>query len=224
MLRATELELSVLPRELVRLEVGQPNFNTPAHIVNATIIALQSNKTAYIPNAGSTQLRQAISEHYCSKGIPTTHSQIIVTTGSMLSMFSLAMSLLQPGDECLHPLPGFGNYQQISSLIRCRSIPYLCRPNDGYLPRISEIERLIGPKTKCIVICNPGNPTGAVYNRKLLEEIIQLCKERNIFVISDGSDLSTLFIHLISNSQTNLLSRNILGYCIRIPAYLCGSI
>ena len=184
MLRATELQNQ--NHSIVRLEVGQPNFLTPSHIIDSTIAALRENKTSYIPNAGLTELRQAISEHYTHQGIETVNSQIIVTSGSMLSMYSLFIALLSPGDECLLPLPGFGNYQQISSMVRAKAIPYLCRPSDGYLPQMEEIELLISERTKCIVICNPGNPTGAVYPPSLLQSIIELCQRRGVFVISDG--------------------------------------
>lgn len=183
MLLASELEKS---NPVLRLEVGQPNFPTPVHIIESTIKALQQNQTTYVPNAGYTELRSAICNWYNKKGFPTDISQIIVTAGSMLSMYSLVVALLQEGDECLVPLPGFGNYQQMISLVKAKSVPYLCRRSDGYLPRVTEMEQLISPATKCIVICNPGNPTGSTFNESLLRDIGNLCKRRGVFIISDG--------------------------------------
>lgn len=156
------------------------------HIIQSTIAALNQKKTAYIPNAGSTELRQVVSDLYSQRGIQTNASQIIITSGSMLAMYSLSLALLSPGDECLIPLPGFGNYQQMTSMMRAKSVPYLCRPSDGYLPRLEELASLITSRTRCIIICNPGNPTGAVYPPSLLCEIIKLCQKRGVFVISDG--------------------------------------
>ncbi len=131
-------------------------------------------------------MRQAVSDRYSQRGIQTSISQIIITSGSMLAMFSLSMALLNPGDECLVPLPGFGNYQQMASMVKAKSVPYLCRPSEGYLPRIEELASLITVRTRCIIICNPGNPTGAVYPPALLRDIIELCQKRGVFVISDG--------------------------------------
>eukprot|EP01036_Dinobryon_divergens_P025069 gene25069-33582_t len=182
MLRASELQKT---HEIVHLEVGQPNFSTPVHIIESTIAALNQKKTAYIPNAGSTELRQVVSDRYGQRGIQTNASQIIITSGSMLAMFSLCLALLSPGDECLIPLPGFGNYQQMVSMVKANSVPYLCRPSEGYLPRIEELASLITARTRCIIICNPGNPTGAVFPPSLLRDIIELCQKRGVFVISD---------------------------------------
>eukprot|EP01035_Chromulina_nebulosa_P057520 gene57520-78806_t len=88
MLRASELQKT---HEIVHLEVGQPNFSTPVHIIESTIAALNQKKTAYIPNAGSTELRQVVSDRYGQRGIQTNASQIIITSGSMLAMFSLCL-------------------------------------------------------------------------------------------------------------------------------------
>ena len=184
------------------MEVGQPNFSTPVHIIESTIAALNQKKTAYIPNAGSTELRQVVSDRYSQRGIQTNPSQIIITSGSMLAMFSLCLALLSPGDECLIPLPGFGNYQQMVSMVKANSVPYLCRPSEGYLPRIEELASLITSRTRCIIICNPGNPTGAVFPPSLLREIIELCQKKGVFVISDGR-LLYIMINLFTITHLN---------------------
>jgi len=158
------------------------------HVVSAASAALlDAANSTYCPNAGLTTLRRAIANdvYTARKKIPTTERQIIVTTGAMLSMHSLFCTLLNPGDEALLPLPGFPNYQQSVSLVGAVSVPYLCRPKDGYQPRIEEIKELMTKKTKVIVLCSPGNPTGAVLSPHLTQQIIQLASERGIFVISD---------------------------------------
>ena len=173
--------------KVIHLEVGQPNFNTPKHITDACISALSTGKTAYVPNAGINELREEIARYYNSKYPKTSTSveNIVVTTGSMLSLFSLYMTLLQPGDECLIPFPGFPNYQQAISLVHGKPVVYTCLPKNNYLPTVDNIASQITPKTKCILLCNPGNPTGAAYTHELYASIIKLAKQHNLFVISD---------------------------------------
>lgn len=130
-------------------------------------------------------MRQEICEYYNKKGVPTTPNQIVVTSGSMLSMFSLMMIILRPGDECLIPFPGFPNYFQTTTMLHAKAVPYVTDMSSNYLPTIESLEKLITPKTKCMILCNPGNPTGALFPENLVREIVELTKERNIFLISD---------------------------------------
>lgn len=176
---------STLPN-VIHLEVGQPNFNTPKHIIDATIDSLNKNQTAYVPNDGIMRLKEIVAHNYTHKlGIKTDASNICITTGSMLGMYSLFLSLIDPNDEVLLPNPGFPNYLQSVMLSRGVSKPYICHPNNGYIPDINDISKLISSKTKAIVLCNPGNPTGAVMPNALIEEVIKLANERDVFVISD---------------------------------------
>ena len=183
-----QMSKSGIVENIVRLEVGQPNFSTPAHVINAAHDSLRRGDTKYIPNAGLWHLREAISEEYFMKKnlIPTVPEQIIVTPGSMVSLFSLLSLFLSSGDECLVPVPGFPNYTQIISLLRAQPIPYLCKSSAGFLPQISDLENLINPRTKCIIVCNPGNPSGAKFPKVLVQEIVMFAKKHDIFIISDG--------------------------------------
>lgn len=171
---------------VIHLEVGQPNFKTPVFIVEATIKALQDGHTTYNPNNGVLSLRKAIASKYCDSGYDTQTEQIVVTVGSSLSLFSLLVTLLQPGDHCLLPLPGFPNYQAAVAMVRGHCVPYVCLPSDNYLPTLRGIQQQATEKTKCIILCNPGNPTGSTYPTHLLRSIVQWAHSKNIFVISDG--------------------------------------
>ena len=183
MVKASTLEKN--NRTIIHLEVGQPNFETPQHIKNATIEAIINNKTQYVPNDGIPELKIEIANYYSKRNFPSSSENICVTTGSMLAMYSLFVALINPNDEVLLPLPGFPNYYQAVLLHNGKAIPYYCHPKNSFLPKIDEIKKLITNRTKVIVINNPNNPTGAIYPTKLIEEIIQLANENNIFVISD---------------------------------------
>ena len=184
---SAELDRLQPDQPVIHLEVGQPNFNTPAHVVDATLQSLRAGQTTYIASNGILPLREAIAQRYscANRPVPTSASQIIVTTGAMAAMFSLFTTLLSKGDECLIPIPGFPNYQQTISLIGAKSVPYLCRAENNYLPTMDELESLVTSRTKCIVICNPGNPTGACFDRELVKNIVEFAKKKNIFMISD---------------------------------------
>jgi aspartate/methionine/tyrosine aminotransferase len=184
--KASHLEKSQNAK-IIHLEVGQPNFPTPSHIINATVDALMQNKTSYIPNGGIWELRTAVGEMYQSENLNTLPNQVVITVGSTLSIFSLMMCLLSVGDNCLLPLPGFPNYQLTAAMLNAETIPYMCLPSNNYLPTAESIEDLINKKTKCIVLNNPGNPSGAVYSKELLREILMVAKKHNLFVISDGN-------------------------------------
>jgi aspartate/methionine/tyrosine aminotransferase len=172
---------------VIHLEVGQPNFATPQHVVEATVRALHEGHTNYNPNNGLLSLRESIVQTYIRRGFPTSVDQIVVTVGSSLSLFSLLITLLKPSDECLLPIPGFPNYQAAIAMTGGVSVPYLCHPNQGYLPTLEGIASRCTPRTRCLILCNPGNPTGATYPESMLKEILLWAHARDIFVISDGT-------------------------------------
>lgn len=160
----TDLERQYPHKRFIHLEVGQPNFITPPHIIEATYKALQDGSTKYVPNNGIYSLREAIAEKYSSLLIPTSADQVVVTVGSSLSLFSLIAAIMQPGDECLVPLPGFPNYQSALSIMRAISVPYLCASSNKYLPTLDAIQKQVTSRTKCIIICNPGSSPVSMYH------------------------------------------------------------
>lgn len=166
--------------------MGQPNFESPKEAVLASANAVSAGTTKYSPNDGQILLRTEIASRYTRHGVPTSLDQILVTTGSALSLFSILASTLQAGDECLIPLPGFPNYHQVVSLMNAVPVPYVTDRRSGYCPTVDQIASLITPRTKCLLICNPGNPTGASFSRDLVEQLVKLTREKNILLISDG--------------------------------------
>ena len=158
----------------------------------ASAEAVSTGSTKYSPNDGLLSLRTEIAARYSRSGIPTTIDQIVVTTGSTLSLFSVLACSLQSGDECLVPFPGFPNYHQIIHLMNATPVPYTTDRVSGYCPTVDQIAQLITPKTKCLLLCNPGNPTGVSFSRDLVEQLVKLTREKNILLISDEiySDLT----------------------------------
>jgi len=184
MARASEIESG--GTSVTHLEVGQPNFAPPQHVIDSTIASLERGETAYVANNGIAPLRDAVANYYATvTGVPTSAENVIVTNGSMLSIYSLQSALLNPGDEVLIPNPGFPNYQQGCAMARGSTVTYPCWPSNDFLPTLQDLEQRITDRTKLLILCNPGNPTGAVYPKQLLDQILQMAVDRGLYIISD---------------------------------------
>jgi aspartate aminotransferase/aminotransferase len=171
---------------VIRLEVGEPDFDTPEHIVEAGCRALREGMTRYIPNMGLPPLRQAIARFFeTSTGVPTTSDQILVTHGAILSLATTWHLLIDEGDEVLIPDPGWPNYSMLTKLLKGIPIHYQLSPEAGFQPDIAHIESQVGPRTKMLVLCSPSNPTGQVYSEAVVRDILQLAREKNFCVVSD---------------------------------------
>lgn len=171
---------------VVSLVGGQPNFATPPHIVAAVHAALDAGHTTYISSAGIPELREAVAAKFQREsGVPTDTANTVVTSGAMAALAGSLFALLEPGDEVLLPDPGFPNYTAQAMLTGATIVPYPLRLDNDFLPDPNEVERLITPRTKAIMLCNPGNPTGQVFGRTLIEEIVALAQKHDLYVISD---------------------------------------
>lgn len=194
---AKALEMEMNHDKIIHLEVGQPNFKTPKHIVDACVNSINQGNTQYIANSGIYSLRETLSKMYENDyNIKTNINNIIVTSGSMLSLHSIIRCIFNKNNNeyCLLPIPGFPNYLQTLQLLGVNALPYKCYPNNNYLPNILEIEELIQNtiklnnninKIKCMIICNPGNPTGSNFSKQLIQDMLKLAQKYNILVISD---------------------------------------
>ena len=172
--------------EVIHLEVGQPDFETPAHIVEATCRHVQAGQTKYVPNAGVEPLRAAAARYFeRNTGIATTADNILVTPGAVMSVATAFLALLEPGDEVLLPDPGWPNYHMAVSIVHGQSVFYNLRAENHFLPDLNEIESLISPKTKLILLCTPSNPTGQVYDEVLMRNLMQLAQRHDLWVLSD---------------------------------------
>ena len=172
--------------EAIRLEVGEPSFTTPKHIIEAAANAAVAGYTRYGPNGGLTSLRELLLDKLRTiNGIDTSIDQVVVTPGAMNGLYSIYAALLNPGDEVLLPTPGFPNMDETVRLLGGQPVFYELKKSDGYLPDPDEIASLVTTQTKAMFLNTPSNPTGAVIPPERIEAILATTSERGVWVISD---------------------------------------
>ncbi len=173
-------------REIVHLEIGEPDFDTPPHIIEAAIKALRDGYTHYTPSAGLPVVRQAIAEHVSrSRGVEVRPEQVVVTPGAKPIMFFTMLALLQPGDEAIYPDPGFPIYRSMINFVGAKPVPLPLREDKDFRFDPAEFRSLVNDRTKLIIINTPQNPTGGVLTKSDIEAIADVARERNIPVLSD---------------------------------------
>ena len=170
----------------IHLEVGQPDFDTPEHIVEATCRYAREGHTRYVPNAGVDPLREAAAKYVQGKtGVATEPDNILVTQGAVLSVATAFLSLTDPGDEVLLPDPGWPNYSMAVPLFQGKSVFYDVRPENNFLPDPEQIESLITPRTKLLLLCSPSNPTGQVHDAALTAALMDVARRHDLWVLAD---------------------------------------
>jgi len=167
------------------LNIGQPDIKTPT-------IALDAVKThsldilAYSRSEGSENYRMKIAEYYKRNSIYVTHDDIIVTTGGSEALLFAFGSIMDEDDEIIIPEPFYANYNGFSIASGVNVVPVISKIEDNFaLPPIEEFEKLITPKTKAILICNPGNPTGYLYSKEEIKQLAAIVKKHDLFLIAD---------------------------------------
>lgn len=172
--------------DVIRLEIGEPSFLTPAYIRAGAAKAADEGFTRYTPNGGLRSLRELIAEKIERLDRYTVDADdVVVTPGAMNALFSLYLALLEPGDEVLLPTPGYPNMDEMVRLLGGVAVFYRLHSENGYLPDPEEIDALVTPRTRAIFVNSPSNPTGAVFPRGLVEEITAVAARRGIWLISD---------------------------------------
>ena len=180
------MALSADVEDVIHLEVGQPDFDTPAHIVEATCRYVREGHTKYVANAGVTELRQAAARYFERRtGVETRVENILVTPGAVMSVATCLMALLDADDEVLLPDPGWPNYHMAASLLHAKPVFYDLRPDNQFLPDMDNLERLVSPRTKLLLICTPSNPTGQVYDASVMQALMDFARKHDLFVLSD---------------------------------------
>lgn len=172
--------------DVIHLEVGEPDASTPAHITEAAFLAAREGWTRYSANAGLPSLRGKVAARVSQRWKKAVgEGQVIVTTGAVGGLYTALMTVLDPGDEVLIPDPGWPNYEAIVHLAGATPVRFALQPGKGFLPDMAEIRRLTTPKTKAILINTPGNPTGAVFPRALMQALIDHVRASGIYLVSD---------------------------------------
>ena len=174
-------------REIIHLEIGEPDFDTPSHIVEAGVEALREGYTHYGPTPGLPELRQAIARDSREvRGIDTEAAQVVVTPGAKPIMFYLLLTLAEPGVEVIYPNPGFPIYESMIKFCGATPVPMQLHGSSGYHPDLHDLARKITSRTRLIIINSPENPCGSVLTQEELQRIAQLVLERGgLYVLSD---------------------------------------
>jgi aspartate aminotransferase/aminotransferase len=172
--------------DAIHLEIGQPDFPTPPHIIEAAVRAARYEYTGYTANSGMAELRRAIVTKLARENnLHVSESNIMVTVGAMEAVFLSIAVLLEPGDEILIPDPGYGNFVMASSIVSGTPRRYLTLPEQDFIPDFEALERLVNKRTKAMMINSPSNPTGAVYSEETLRACLDFCRRHDLYLISD---------------------------------------
>ena len=184
---AKALALEALGKDVVHLEIGEPDFDTPSHIVEAGVEALRQGHTHYGPTAGLPELREAIARNVGeTRGVSVSPDDVVVTPGAKPIMFFTILALAQRGVEVIYPNPGFPIYESMIRYSGARAVPMRLLPDKGYHPDLDDLASKINRRTRLIILNSPQNPTGSVLSRQELEVIAGLIRERDgIYVLSD---------------------------------------
>lgn len=172
--------------DCIHLEVGEPDFLTPAHIVEAAIAAARDGFHKYTANAGIPELRAAIAAKMAGyNGMAVRAEQVCVHPGAVTGIATAFMALIDPGDEVLMPGLSWPNGEMTVRLLHGVPVHYTLAPEAGFLPDVSELERLVTPRTKALLINTPGNPTGSVFPEALIHELVAFCRRHDLWLLSD---------------------------------------
>ncbi len=172
--------------DVISFGVGEPDFNTPVHIVEAAIDALEKGHTKYTASSGLPELRRAVCEKFRrDNGLEYEPSQIIVSSGAKHSIFNVCFALLNEGDEVIIPAPYWLTYPEVVKV--CGGVPVFVRARKSAGCKITaqQLKEAITPKTKMLIFNSPCNPTGAVYSEEEIRDLAKVCEEAGIFVLSD---------------------------------------
>jgi aspartate aminotransferase len=174
-------------RDVIHLEIGEPDFDTPPNVIAAGVRALQEGATHYTPSAGIDHLRGAIaSDAVARKGVRATASNVVVTPGGKPIMFYLMLALLEKGDEVLYPDPGFPIYESMVDFLGATRCPIgFLEDGNHFRWDVDRALELIGPRTKLLVMNSPSNPVGSVIPRADLQRLAEAARTHDVFVLSD---------------------------------------
>jgi aspartate aminotransferase len=184
LVRARALEAQ--GKDIVHLEIGEPDFDTPENIIEAGASALRSGWTHYGPANGDPNLREAIASYInSSRGTSFSADQVVVTPGGKPVMFFLMLALLEEGDEAIFPDPGFPIYQSMIDFSGAKAVPIPLREENEFRLDVEELKSLVTDRTRLLIINSPANPTGGVLERSDIEAIAKIAVEHDLIVLSD---------------------------------------
>jgi aspartate aminotransferase len=172
--------------DAIVLSIGEPGFAVPRHILEAGMACLDRDETNYTPNAGLPALREAFAARFKQQtGQDVATERVYVVAGAQQGLHFAMSLLLAPGDEILIPNPGYPTFGMTSKLLHAVPVRYPLYPDQHFQPRISDIEELISPRTKVLMLNSPSNPLGAVIDGEVIRELVELARRHDLWIISD---------------------------------------
>ncbi len=171
---------------VLHLEIGDPNFQTPANISDASAAWVKANRVSYPPNSGIMSLRKAIADKVTKRNdILCTADNVNVTIGATGALYLALLATLEPGDEVLVPDPGWAGYPAMVGLAGGTMRPYGLKAQNGFKMRVEDVEAALTEKTRAVMLNTPSNPTGAVFDKDQLQALLALAQDRDLWIISD---------------------------------------
>jgi aspartate/methionine/tyrosine aminotransferase len=173
-------------KDIIHLEIGEPDFDTPANVVDAGVNALRKGWTHYGPAAGLPDLRQTIAEYVSrTRNVPVASEEVVVVPGGKPIIFFTILALIDEGDEVIYPNPGFPIYESMINYVGGRAVPIPLREERDFSVDVKELASLITDRTKLIILNSPHNPTGGMLTKRDILAIAEAIGDRNIMVLSD---------------------------------------
>ncbi len=173
-------------KDIVHLEIGEPDFDTPANIIEAAVKAMKEGYTHYGPSAGLPQAREVFAEYITrDRGVQVLPDEIVITPGAKPIIFFTILALVDPGDEVVYPNPGFPIYESMINFVRAKAVPIPLEEEMGFSFDLDKFASLVSDKTKLCIINSPQNPTGGVLGGDVLRGIAELAEKHDFFVLSD---------------------------------------
>jgi len=173
------------PPGSINLGLGEPDIQPPQEMIEALVKALRAGRNKYGPSAGIKDLREAIAEYLRRYRKDVSYENVIVTAGATEGMRIACETILGEGDEALVPNPGFIIYGPDVSLAGGKPVEYMLKQENGFLPDIEEINTLITPRTKAIIVNSPSNPTGTVFPKETVKALCEVAKDHKLYILSD---------------------------------------
>jgi len=173
-------------KNIIHLEIGEPDFDTPSNVVEAAVDALHKGWTHYGPSAGLPELRQTIADYVSrTRSVKVTPEEVVVVPGGKPIIFFTILALIDEGDEVIYPNPGFPIYESMIHYVGGRAVPIQLREDRDFSVDVNELAALTNDRTKLIILNSPHNPTGGVMPRHDVEQVAKIIGDRNILVLSD---------------------------------------
>jgi aspartate/methionine/tyrosine aminotransferase len=173
-------------RDIIHLEIGEPDFDTPSNIIEAGCDALRKGFTHYGPSAGMTELREVIAQHVSeTRRVNVTPDEVVVVPGGKPIIFFSILALAEDGDEIIYPNPGFPIYESMINYVGAKAVPIRLREELEFRLDVDELATVINDRTKLLILNSPQNPTGGVLTKEDIDAIARAIGDRNIMVLSD---------------------------------------